>query len=45
MGAAANEIFISTVLATGFSTVAAIVAVKTLERMSYFSIKKEKNDD
>ena len=45
MGAAANEIFISTVLATGFSTIAAIVAVKTLERMSYFSIKKEKNDD
>ena len=45
MGAAANEIFISTVLATGFSTLAAIVAVKTLERMSYFSIKKEKNDD
>ena len=45
MGAAANEIFISTVLATGFSTLAAIVAVKTLEKMSYFSIKKEKNDD
>ena len=45
MGAAANEIFISTVLATGFSTVAEIVAVKTLERMSFFSIKKEKNDD
>lgn len=38
MGATASEIFITTILATLFSTVAAITAVKLLEKMKRFSV-------
>lgn len=39
MGAAANQIFITTVLATGASTVAAIFAVKFCEKLNRFKTK------
>ena len=42
MGAAANQIFITTIIATGLSTVAAIISVKVLAKMKRFQI--EKND-
>ena len=46
MGAAANQIFITTILATGFSTITAIIAVKFLEKMKRFEYpKKAKNND
>ena len=37
MGATANQIFITTILATGFSTMAAIISVKFFEKMKRFS--------
>jgi len=40
MGAAANQIFITTIIATGLSTVAAIVSVKVLAKMKRFKIEK-----
>jgi spore maturation protein A len=42
MGAAANQIFITTIIATGLSTVAAIISVKVLAKMNRFQI--ETND-
>ena len=39
MGAAANQIFITTIIATGLSTVAAIISVKVLAKMKRFRIK------
>ena len=39
MGAASNQIFITTIIATGLSTVAAIVSVKFLSKMKRFKIK------
>ena len=36
MGAAANQIFITTILATGMSTIAAIFAVKFFEKLNHF---------
>ena len=45
MGAAANQIFITTILATGISTVAAIFAVKFFEKLNRFKMgSKEIND-
>ena len=45
MGAAANQIFITTILATGMSTVAAIFAVKFFEKLNRFKMgSKESND-
>ncbi|MEE8335673.1 MAG: nucleoside recognition domain-containing protein [Candidatus Neomarinimicrobiota bacterium] len=38
MGTASNQIFITTILATLFSTIAAIFAVKTLEKMKRFEV-------
>ncbi|MEC9376939.1 MAG: nucleoside recognition domain-containing protein [Candidatus Neomarinimicrobiota bacterium] len=45
MGAASNQIFITTLIATGLSTIAAIIAVKTLEKMNRFKIHQEGSDD
>ena len=42
MGAAANQIFITTIIATALSTVAAIISVKVLAKMKRFQI--ETND-
>ena len=39
MGAASNQIFITTIIATGLSTVAAIVSVKFLSKMKGFKIE------
>ena len=39
MGAAANQIFITTIIATGMSTVAAIISVKVLSKMKRFRIE------
>lgn len=39
MGASASDIFVTTVLATLFSTIAAITAVKILEKMKRFSVE------
>ena len=45
MGAAANQLFITTILATGMSTVAAIFAVKFFEKLNRFKMgSKEIND-
>ena len=41
MGATASEIFITTILATSCSTIAAIAAVKFLERRKRFAIPTE----
>ena len=38
MGAAANQIFITTILATGLSTIAAIIAVRFLEKLKGFEM-------
>lgn len=38
MGASASDIFITTILATLFSTIAAVVAVKVLEKRKSFSV-------
>ena len=45
MGAASSEIFITTIFATGLSTIAAIIAVKTLEKMDRFKVDRDKQDD
>ncbi|NOZ03874.1 MAG: nucleoside recognition protein [FCB group bacterium] len=45
MGVVANQIFITTIIATGFSTIAAIVAVKSLEKMKRFAITGDTEDD
>lgn len=44
MGAAASQIFLTTIIATTASTIAAILAVKLLERMKQFS-KEEPGHD
>ena len=38
MGAAANQIFITTIIATGLSTIAAIISVNVLSKMKRFRI-------
>ena len=45
MGAAANQIFITTILATGMSTVAAIFAVKFFEKLNRFKMGSKKSND
>jgi len=45
MGTASNQIFITTIIATGLSTIAAIISVKTLEKMSRFKLNRNKQDD
>ena len=45
MGVVSNQIFITTILATGLSTVAAIFAVKSLEKMKRFQLPKDNQDD
>ena len=45
MGATASEIFITTILATTCSTIAAIGAVKFLERRKRFAIPAEENNN
>ncbi|MGB5165965.1 MAG: nucleoside recognition domain-containing protein [Woeseiaceae bacterium] len=45
MGAAASDIFLTTILATLCSTIAAIAAVKLLERMKRFSVAAEDSDN
>jgi spore maturation protein A len=45
MGATASEIFITTILATTCSTIAAIAAVKFLERRKRFAIPTEGGDN
>ena len=45
MGAAANQIFITTILATGMSTVAAIFAVRFLEKLNRFKVDTENSND
>ena len=45
MGTASNQLFITTIFATGLSTIAAIIAVKTLEKMKRFAIQEDNNDD
>ena len=42
MGTASNQIFITTIIATGLATIAAIIAVKTLEKMNRFKINRDK---
>ena len=43
MGATANQIFITTILATGFSTMVAIISVKFFEKMKRFSYPQKGN--
>ena len=45
MGAAANQIFITTILATGLSTIAAIIAVRFLEKLKRFEVPTGNNHD
>lgn len=45
MGAAANQIFITTILATGMSTVAAIFAVKFFEKLNRFKMGSRESND
>ena len=45
MGAAANQIFITTILATGLSTIAAIIAVRFLEKLKRFEMPNGNNHD
>ncbi len=45
MGAASNQIFITTILATGLSTIAAIISVRTLEKINRFKLNRNKQDD
>ena len=45
MGVASNQIFITTILATGLSTAAAVIAVKILEKMDRFNVDREAQDD
>tara|TARA_B100000902_G_scaffold342552_1_gene346705 strand:+ start:206 stop:802 length:597 start_codon:yes stop_codon:yes gene_type:complete len=44
MGAAANQIFITTIIATGLSTIAAIISVNVLSKMKRFKIESTDND-
>ena len=44
MGAAANQIFITTIIATGLSTIAAIISVNVLSKMKRFRIESADND-
>ena len=44
MGAAANQIFITTIIATGLSTIAAIISVNVLSKMKRFRIESTNND-
>lgn len=44
MGAAASQIFLTTIIATTASTIAAILAVKLLERMKQFSEEEPGHD-
>lgn len=41
MGIVSNQIFITTIVATSMSTVAAIIAVKTLEKMKRFKLSPD----
>ena len=45
MGAAANQIFITTILATGLSTIAAIIAVRFLEKLKRFEVSNGNDRD
>jgi len=45
MGAAANQIFITTILATGLSTIAAIIAVRFLEKLKRFEMPTRNEHD
>ena len=45
MGAAANQIFITTILATGLSTIAAIIAVRFLEKLKRFEVPDGNDHD
>ena len=45
MGAAANQIFITTILATGLSTIAAIIAVRFLEKLKRFEMPNGNDND
>ena len=45
MGVVSNQSFITTILATGLSTVAAIIAVKSLEKMKRFQLPKDNQND
>ena len=45
MGAAANQIFITTILATGLSAIAAIIAVRFLEKLKRFEIPNGNDHD
>ena len=45
MGAESSQIFITTILATGLSTVAAVVSVRTLEGMDRFKFDRGDHDD
>ena len=45
MGAAANQIFITTILATGLSTIAAIIAVRFLEKLKRFEMLNGNDHD
>ena len=45
MGAAANQIFITTILATGLSTIAAIIAVRFLEKLKRFEVPNGNRHD
>ena len=45
MGAESSQIFITTILATGLSTVAAVVSVRTLEGMDRFKFNRGDHDD
>ena len=45
MGAESNQIFITTILATGLSTVAAVISVRALEGMDSFKSDRGDHDD
>ena len=45
MGAAANQIFITAILATGLSTIAAIIAVRFLEKLKRFEVSNGNDHD
>ena len=45
MGAAANQIFITTIIATGLSTIAAIIAVRFLEKLKRFEMPTGNDHD
>ena len=45
MGAAANQIFITTILSTGLSTIAAIIAVRFLEKLKRFEVPNGNGHD